>query len=223
MVFYIRKCMSSLDQIVIDDVNVMFCLLKRYLESSSLYFEVGGRSDAVLRKAPQSSRYLLQYKLQITATDVFNSVSQGEDMYAYIDTLNFTLQMTTVDSRRNLTRTLSIMTEQKEGESCFEEQTEDVLATNFFTFSRPHPCVTTKAYSPSNVPRERCKNISVMLLSLNEGVNITWDCQPIGKSEMKLPSSGYSTLKTFALLIHVPMLLLAFVGTREIFWPIGAY
>ena len=131
--------------------------------------------------------------------------------------------MIEVDSRRNQTRTLSTISERIEGESCFEEQTEDILTTKFSFIPRPHPCVTTKAYRPSNVPRKRCKNIDVRLVSLNDDVNITWDCQPIGKSEMKLPSSGYSTLKTFALFIHVPMLLLAVVGTREIFWPIGAY
>ena len=209
--------MSSSDEIVMDDIGIMFCLLKRYLEHFSIEFEVGGSFDAVLKKELQSSRFVLQYKLQITATDVFNSVSQGEDMYSFMDNLNITVQMTEVDSRRNQTRTLTIISERIEGESCFAEQTEDILTTKFSFLPRPHPCVSTKAYSPSNVPRKRCKNIDVRLMSLNDDVNITWDCQPIGESEMKLSSSGCCTLKTFALLIHVPMLLLAFVGTREVF------
>ena len=206
MAFYIKKCMTSTDEIGKKDISFLFCLLKRYLESSSEDFEVG-RTVAVLKKEPSSAKLLLQYQLQITTKDLYSSVSNGNDMYSFIDDLNITFLLNEASSQRNDTRRLFITSDQMEGDSCFGKASEDVWTKHFWLLSRPHPCESDKAYSPSNVPRERCKRIGINVMSSHDDVNITWDCQPIGESDTKLSSKGYSILKTFAYLIQVQIFL----------------
>ena len=202
--------MSSTVEIIKRDVVSLFCLLKRYIESFSVDFKVD-EADAVLKNVPQSTRFLLQYDLQLTATDLYSSLSRGNDMFSLIDTLNITLQMYESSSQSNETRTVFIMSNRIDDDSCFNEQAEDGLIFRFRNRFGGHPCTRDRAYSPSNVPRKYCKNLGIEASFFADDANITWDCQPIGESEMKmkLSSAGYSIVKTFALICHVPMLLLA--------------
>ena len=209
--------MSSSVEIIKRDVVSLFCLLKRYIESFSVDFKVD-EADAVLKNVPQSTGFLLQYDLQLTATDSYSSLSRGNDMYSLIDTLNITLQMHESSSQCNETRTVFLMSNRIDDDPCFNEA-EDVLTFRFRNRFGAHPCTRDRAYSPSNVPRKYCKNIDIEASFLADDANITWDCQPIGESEMKLSSAGYSIVNIFALICHVPMLLLVTLYVYNVYAP----